>query len=165
MSHSPLLHSLQQIFHSLWFLFVLLLSHHQFFPPTSSPTLNSRQQVGWPPNETTDSMKSEGWWCLVWLPKPVMSSSSQGLEPPCLHTAAHRGMATHQAWCQHKQNRNVLAFDPERPPTPDPSPGAMQALPFAAEVSPSNTLARSADQKESERDDLEVPFYPILQHS
>lgn len=32
----------------------------QFFPPTSSPTLNSRQQVGWPPNVTTESMKSKG---------------------------------------------------------------------------------------------------------
>lgn len=32
----------------------------QFFPPTSSPILNSRQQVGWPPNVTTESMKSKG---------------------------------------------------------------------------------------------------------
>ena len=26
---------------------------------------------------------------------------------PCLHTPAHRGMATHQAWCQHKQDKRM----------------------------------------------------------
>ena len=77
----------------------------QFFPPTSSPTLNSRQQVGWPPDETTDSMKSKGWQ-FHGLDANDVFLYTEPESPACTHEVA-------KAQPTQVRQQNVLALCPE----------------------------------------------------
>lgn len=94
----------------------------------------------------------------------MMSSSSQSWSPLPPHTSSQRHGHTSSVVPTQARQEDVLAFDPEDLPRQTHHQGPCKLMHFAAELSPSNTLERSADQ-ESERDDLEVPLYPILQHS
>lgn len=111
MSHLPFPQPLQQIFHSRF----LLSSYSpitRFSPPTSSPTLNSRQQVGWPPNETTDSMKPEGWWwCQVLA---VGSDDVRLFSEPVFPASTHQ---VTEAWPAEARQSNMLALYPKDPLT------------------------------------------------
>ena len=134
MSHSPLLHSLQQIFHSLWFLFVLLLSHH---PVLSSHFLTHTQQ------QTASWLASQWNYRLYEIRGMVVSSLAAKANDVLLFSELESPASTHQlteAWPHIKRGANTsktrgcAGLWSWRSPSPDPSPGAMQAYALCCRV-------------------------------
>ena len=127
MSNLPLLHSLQQIFHSLWFLFVLLRSHH---PVLSSHFLTHTQQ------QTASWLASQWNYRLYEIRGMVVSSLAAKANDVLLFSELVSPASTHQlpeAWPHIQRGANtsktwecagLLSW---RSPSPDSSPGAMQA--------------------------------------
>ena len=120
MSHSPLLHSLQQIFHSLWFLFVLLLSHH---PVLSSHFLTHTQQ------QTASWLASQWNYRLYEIRGMVVSSLAAKANDVLLFSELESPASTHQlteAWPHIKRGANTsktrgcAGLWSWRSPSPDP---------------------------------------------
>lgn len=138
---------------------------NQFFPPTSSPTLSGRQQVGWPPNETTDSVESEGWWSQGLAARSndvLLFTEPESLASMCQVT----GMATRPVWHQQKQgNRTCWTFILKPSPTQTHLQQPHYPAQFAT-VTSFQHVSWSAHLKKEHiaRDDLEVPFslYPPM---
>lgn len=119
-----------------------------FFPPTSAPTLNGRQQVGWPPKETTGAMKSEGWW---------FHSLAARSNDVLLLSEPESPASTGQVAKAQARRQDTLALYPELPP-PDTDPSPVTTLDCVVHQSPpSNTLAQPAYLREQTD-----PYHPTI---